>query len=81
MRPPPVILLCGAGAGVNARAPSQPLFMPAIFHFDEDAGGRTHYAARLPHWSAADREAHEKMGFHEGWGKCADQLAALVARL
>ncbi len=29
----------------------------------------------------ADREAHEKMGFHEGWGRCADQLAALVATL
>jgi len=24
---------------------------------------------------------HEKMGFHEGWGQCADQLAALVAKL
>jgi len=23
----------------------------------------------------------EKMGFHEGWGHCVDQLAALIARL
>ena len=30
---------------------------------------------------AADREMHEKMGFHEGWGQCADQFAALVAKL
>jgi uncharacterized protein YndB with AHSA1/START domain len=29
----------------------------------------------------ADREAHEKMGFHQGWGQCADQLATLVAKL
>jgi uncharacterized protein YndB with AHSA1/START domain len=29
----------------------------------------------------ADREAHEKMGFHEGWGLCADQLAELAARI
>lgn len=33
------------------------------------------------HWTVADREAHEKIGFHEGCGKRADQLAALVARL
>jgi uncharacterized protein YndB with AHSA1/START domain len=30
------------------------------------------------HWSAEDREAHEKMGFHEGWGKATDQLEALA---
>jgi uncharacterized protein YndB with AHSA1/START domain len=29
----------------------------------------------------ADRDAHEKMGFHEGWGRATDQLAALVATL
>ena len=29
----------------------------------------------------ADREAHEKMGFHGGWGLCTDQLAALVAKI
>lgn len=33
----------------------------------------------LLHWSHADREAHEAMGFHTGWGRCADQLAALAA--
>ena len=36
---------------------------------------------RVRHWSVADRETHEKMGFHAGWGKCADQLEALVAKL
>ena len=30
--------------------------------------------------TAADREAHEKMGFHEGWGIATDQLATLAAR-
>ena len=30
---------------------------------------------------AADRETHEKMGFHEGWGQCADQLTELVKRI
>jgi uncharacterized protein YndB with AHSA1/START domain len=47
----------------------------------EDHNGGTRYTARVQHWSAADREAHEKMGFHEGWGLCTDQLAALAATL
>jgi len=43
-----------------------------------EENGQTRYTARVRHWTAADREAHEKMGFHEGWGVCAGQLAALV---
>jgi hypothetical protein len=35
----------------------------------------------MPHMAAADREAHEEMSFHEGWGKCADQLAEPAAKL
>lgn len=31
-------------------------------------------------WTEEDR-AHEQMGFHEGRGQCADQLAALAAKL
>jgi len=44
----------------------------------EDPGGRTKYTARVHHWSVADREAHEKMGFHEGWGLRTEQLEALA---
>jgi uncharacterized protein YndB with AHSA1/START domain len=40
----------------------------------EDEGGKTKYTARVLHWTVADREAHEKMGFHQGWGQCADSL-------
>ena len=54
--------------------------MTAIVTFADENGG-TRYTARALHWTVADREAHEKMGFHEGWGQCADQLAALAARL
>lgn len=60
--------------------PSGKPFMTGIITF-EDAGGKTRYTARVRHWSEADREAHEKMGFHEGWGKATDQLEALVAKL
>ena len=44
----------------------------------ETQGENTNYSARVRHWSIADREAHEKMGFHQGWVTCAEQLAALV---
>ena len=44
----------------------------------EQQGNNTNYTARVRHWTIADREAHEKMGFHEGWVTCAEQLAALV---
>lgn len=67
-------------AYTEAWKPSEKPFMTAILTFEEE-DGKTRYTARARHWSVADREAHEKMGFHEGWGQCADQLAALVARL
>jgi uncharacterized protein YndB with AHSA1/START domain len=67
-------------AYVRAWEPSEKPFMTGILTF-EDAGGKTRYTARVRHWTIADREAHEKMGFHQGWGQCTDQLAALVAKL
>jgi uncharacterized protein YndB with AHSA1/START domain len=60
--------------------PSQKPFFTGIITFaDED--GRTRYTARARHWRAEDKENHEKMGFHEGWGICADQLEALAKTL
>jgi uncharacterized protein YndB with AHSA1/START domain len=67
-------------AYIRAWEPSEKPFMTVILTF-EDEGGQTRYTARVRHWTVADREAHERMGFHEGWGQCADQLAALVAKL
>ena len=60
--------------------PSAKPFMTVILTFGDEEG-KTRYTARVRHWSIPDREAHEKMGFHQGWGQCADQLAALVAKL
>ena len=65
-------------AYTRAWEPSEKPFMTAIITFEEE-GGKTRYTARVRHWTQADREAHEKMGFHEGWGQCVDQLAALAA--
>lgn len=67
-------------AYTEAWLPSEKPFMTLVLTF-EDEGGKTRYTARARHWTVADREAHEKMGFHEGWAQATDQLAALVARI
>ena len=68
-------------AFTSAWTPSAKPFMTATITFDAIGDGQTRYTARALHWSAEDREAHETMGFHEGWGQCADQLATLVSSL
>jgi uncharacterized protein YndB with AHSA1/START domain len=67
-------------AYTSAWEPSAKPFMTVILTF-EDEGGRTRYTARVLHWTVEDREAHEQMGFHTGWGIATDQLAALAARI
>jgi uncharacterized protein YndB with AHSA1/START domain len=67
-------------AYTKAWVPSEKPFMTVVLTF-EDVGGKTRYTARVHHWTAADRESHEKMGFHAGWGKATDQLEALVATI
>ena len=66
-------------AYTEAWAPSAKPFMTWILPFEDEAG-KTRYTARVRHWTVEDREAHEKMGFHQGWGQCADQLEALVTQ-
>lgn len=39
-------------------------------------GTGTRYTATVIHGNEADRDAHAKMGFQEGWGKALDQLVA-----
>jgi uncharacterized protein YndB with AHSA1/START domain len=68
-------------AYTSAWAPSDKAFFTCVLSFEALPGGRTRYVARACHWSDADCDAHEKMGFHEGWAQCTEQLAALVARL
>ncbi len=67
-------------AFTEAWAPSAKPFMTGILTFaDED--GKTRYTACVRHWTREDKEMHETMGFHQGWGICTDQLAALAATL
>jgi uncharacterized protein YndB with AHSA1/START domain len=46
----------------------------AVVTFADAGNGKTHYKAVALHKDSADRETHEKMGFHEGWGTVAGQL-------
>ncbi len=68
-------------AFTSAWVPSAKPFMVVTIQLDELDSGKTRYTATVLHWSAEDREAHEKMGFHQGWGQCAEQLAALAAKI
>jgi len=49
----------------------------AIILFEAD-GNKTKYTAIAKHKDEADKTKHEEMGFHQGWGICADQLVALM---
>jgi uncharacterized protein YndB with AHSA1/START domain len=53
----------------------------AVLTFEALDGGNTKYVARALHWTTQDREQHEKMGFHQGWAQCADQLQEVAGRL
>ena len=49
-------------------------FMVAEVTFEDDGPGKTKYRAVVRHWTAEARDQHEKMGFHPGWTKAAEQL-------
>lgn len=66
-------------AFTSAWVPSAKPFMTVTLTFEEE-GGQTRYTARAMHWTVEDREAHEQMGFHVGWGIATDQLTALVTQ-
>ncbi len=55
-------------------------FMTAVITFEPE-GSKTRYTAAVRHWSGEDAKKHEAMGFHQGWGICADQLEDLARTL
>ncbi len=67
-------------AYIDAWTPADKPFMTVTISFTAEGEG-TRYRARVLHWTVADREAHEQMGFHPGWSQATDQLAELVAGL
>ena len=65
-------------AFTSAWVPSAKPFMVAIVEFEDLGDGTTRYTATVRHWTVEDRQAHEQMGFHQGWGVVADQLAEVA---
>lgn len=68
-------------AYTSAWQPSEKPFFTAIVTLEDAGDGKTRYIARALHWTKEDLEAHEKMGFHEGWGQVAEQMEAVAAKL
>jgi uncharacterized protein YndB with AHSA1/START domain len=53
----------------------------AIVTFEDAGDGKTRYKVVALHRNEADSAAHADMGFHDGWGTCADQLGEIAAGL
>lgn len=72
----------GTDAYVGDWVPSEnPPFMTSIITFRDLGDGTTLYRAIARHWSEEAMKGHEAMGFHDGWGKAADQLEELAKSL
>jgi uncharacterized protein YndB with AHSA1/START domain len=57
--------------------PAEASFVTAVITLKEHADG-TEYTATAMHRNTADRDQHELLGFHEGWGTVIRQLAERV---
>jgi uncharacterized protein YndB with AHSA1/START domain len=65
-------------AGFRPRDTSNmPFVFTGIITFTPEGEG-TRYTAKVLHSDVAGKEKHEKMGFHDGWGRALDQLVALA---
>lgn len=62
---------------VDGWRPAEQPFMTAIITLADHPLG-TDYRAQVMHKNGADRTMHENLGFHDGWGTVADQLARLA---
>ena len=49
----------------------------AIFSFEPEDSG-TRYTGRVRHWDAEAQNKHQAMGFEQGWGIVAGQLAEIA---
>ncbi len=53
----------------------------AVHRFEDAGDGKTRYLALVLHANAKDRDAHAAMGFDQGWGTCAEQMAEVARAL
>ncbi|CAM4217780.1 hypothetical protein PARU111607_09795 [Palleronia rufa] len=61
--------------------PAPEPFLTGIVEMQEDGAGGTVYTVTARHRTQAAREAHEAMGFYQGWGTATNQLAELARTL
>ena len=64
---------------VGGWRPAEQPFMTAVITLDDHDLG-TAYRAVVMHKNSEDRNTHHDLGFYDGWGTVAAQLAALVER-
>ena len=57
--------------------PAEQSFLTAVITLEDHPEG-TRYAAHAMHKTPGDRKTHEDLGFYDGWGTVAEQLAKLV---
>lgn len=62
---------------VGGWRPAENPFLTAIISILPHAEG-TNYSAYVMHKDAGDQRLHRELGFHDGWGSVADQLAVLA---
>ncbi|MGE7367991.1 SRPBCC family protein [Neorhizobium sp. NPDC001467] len=68
-------------AYTRAWEPAEKPFMTGIIEFEDLGGGRSRYTASALHWNEEDMERHRDMGFEEGWGTVAGQMADIARTL
>ncbi len=61
--------------------PAPEPFMTAIIDLADAPGGGTTYTATARHRTPESCEAHENMGFYDGWGTVVDQLVEYAQSL
>lgn len=71
-------LLPGYRPAPEPKSDTDFLFTAALLLEAHEKG--TKYTAIAMHKDEADKNKHEAMGFHVGWGKALDQLVALVKK-
>lgn len=57
--------------------PAENSFLTAVITMKDHTDG-TEYTATAMHRNRADRDEHDRLGFHDGWGTVTRQLAELV---
>lgn len=62
---------------VGGWRPAETSFMTAVIAMKDHPDG-TEYTATAMHRNSPDRDRHEKLGFHDGWGTVTRQLAEHV---